>query len=127
MNQMTFNVYCRERLRRTEILAGSAADAPLLIHCRDAEGSFIFRIEFHQFDCPDRTPARTVAATDPVSLHDAIVKIDDCVTDLCRGFLFPGDFKNGIVGADLGTSGAFRTAESPFVRHFRLHKGVQGS
>ena len=85
MHQMPFDMYC---LGRAEMFAGSASDASFLIDGRDAQRVFVVRVFLYESDCSDRAMACTVAAFDLISIDNAELEPDHCMTDLYRGFFF---------------------------------------
>lgn len=86
---VSFNVDCGERSCRTQVLAGTAAYAPFLIDCRNHQRLRIIRILPYHPDGSARAVTCAVAAADFVSIHDAVVKIYNCVSDLDGRLLLP--------------------------------------
>ena len=81
---MSFNVDCRKRSCRAEVLTCSAADTSLLIYGRNHQRLRVVRILSYHLDRSCRAVAGTVAAAYSVCVHDAVVKIHDSMSDLDR-------------------------------------------
>ena len=69
---MTFNIYCAERTRRTQVFARTATYAAFLVHHRNFNRSLIVGIGSYHCYCAGGTMARTVAAFHSVCERYAI-------------------------------------------------------
>ena len=118
---ISFHVNCAERSGRAEVLAGTAADAFVLVHSRHlhlAVWSFIV----HHLDGTSGAVACAVAATDAVGQHNAIVFDPYGVTHVDVGLFLTGNGHDGTGRADLAAACAFGATVAALKRHHGLHK-----
>ncbi len=121
MHLIPFHVNRAKRSGRAEVLAGTAADAFVLIHGRHLHLAVWSFIVYHlDGTCGAMTCA--VAASDAVGQHNAIIFNPNGMTHMDAGLLFPCDRFDGTSGADLAAAGAFGTAIAAFKRHRGLHE-----
>ena len=138
---MSLDVYCAERPRRTQVLAGSAADAFFgvngrYLQCRSPVFSIIFHIPVpvsvplpyrdHYYGSGGAVSG-AVAAFYIVRNDNAVFPYPDCMAYLDGGLLCCRYRQNRACRTDFRAFGAFRPAVSSFVRHFRLHQSQQPS
>ena len=122
---MTFYIYGAKRPGRAEVLAGSAAYAPLGINRRNPRGIFPGRVGFNHRDSPNGTVSGAIPALHPVSKRQAIFSNPHRVAYLYGGFLLFSDSLNSSRRAHFGAFGALRSAVTILVRGFRLHQGLE--
>ena len=118
---VSFHVNCAERSGRAEVLAGTAADAFVLVHGRHlhlAVRAFVV----HHLDGTSGAMTCTVAATDAVGEHYAIFLDPYGVTHVDVGLFLTGNGLDGTGGADLAATGAFGATVTTLKRHHRLHE-----
>ena len=70
---------------------------------------------FHHLDGTGGAVAGTIAATDTIGEHDAVVFHPHGMTYMDGGFLFFGDGLDGTCGTDLAAACAFGTAVADLV------------
>ena len=120
---MAFHVDGREGTGRAKVLTSSAADALRFVHGGYVGSGLILGVEWYHLYGPCGAVACTVAALNLVGDDNAVLLYPDGVSNLYAGFLFGCNGTDGSCGTNLGTTGTFRTAESSFVGHLRLHQG----
>ena len=121
MHLIPLHINCAERSGRAEVLAGTAADAFVLVYGRHLYfpvRSFIF----YHLDGTCGAVACAVAAADTIGQYDAIIFDPNGMTHMDASLLFPCDRFDGTSGADLAASRAFGTAIAAFKRHRGLHE-----
>lgn len=69
---MTFYIDGTERTGRTEILAGTASDAALVVYNRYFGGIRIVFVRWYHLYCPDRAVSGTVATFDTIGQRHTI-------------------------------------------------------
>ena len=115
----------RERTGWTNILAGTTANAGLLV-----DGGHIWRlvvplIEGYHFDGSRRTMARAVATLHSIGHRHAILLDEHGMTYLYRRFLVLVNKFDGSRRTHLTTTRTLRTAMAALVRHLRQHQVQQ--
>lgn len=112
---VTFYIYRAQWAGRTNIFAGSAADAFAFVHYRELRSFFIVRIYGYHFYGSGRAVSAAVSACYIVHHREAQAGVPYGVSDLYGRLFFPSYFLYGACRANLGTLGAFRAAESAFI------------
>ena len=121
MHLIPFHINRAERSGRAEVLAGTAADAFVLVYGRHlhlAVRSFIF----YHLDGTCGAVACAVAATHTIGQYDAIIFNPNGMTHMDTSFFLTGNGLDGTSGADLAAAGAFGTAIAALKRHRGLHE-----
>ena len=119
---MSFYIDGAKRPGRAEVLAGSAAYAPLGINLRNPWGIFPGRVGFNHRDSPDRTVSGAIPALHPVSKWQAIFLNPHQVAYLYGGFLLLGYLLNGPAWTYFGADSTFWPAVALLVGRLRLHQ-----
>ena len=118
---ISFNVNCAERSGRAEVLAGTAADALVLVHGRYLHLAIRAFIVYH-LDGTSGAMSCTVAAADAVGQHHAVLLDPNGMSDMDVGLFLTGDGLDGTGRADLAAAGAFGATVTALKRHHRLHE-----
>ena len=121
MHFIPFHINCAKRSGRAEVLAGTAADAFVLVHGRHlhlAVRTFVI----HHLDSSSGAVACTVAAADAVGEHYAIFLDPYGMTHVDVSLFLTGNGLDGTGRADLAAAGAFGAAIAVLKRHRGLHE-----
>ena len=118
---ISFHVNCAERSGRAEVLAGTAADAFVLVHSRHLYLA-IWAFVIHHLDSSSGAMSCTVAAADAVGQHHAVLLDPNGMTHMDVGLFLTGDGLDGTGRADLAAAGAFGATVAALKRHHRLHE-----
>ena len=121
MHFISFHINCAERSSRAEVLAGTAADAFVLIHGRHLHLAIWTFVVYH-LNGTCGAVACAIAATYTIGQYGAIIFNPNGMTHMDAGLLFPCDRFDGTSGADLAASRAFGTTIATLKRHRRLHE-----
>ena len=121
MHLIPFYVYRAERSGRAEVLAGTAADALVLVNSRNLHCAVRAFVVYH-LDSSCRAVTCAVAAADAVGQHHAIVLDPHGMPHMDICLLLTGNGLDGTGRADLAAAGAFGTAIAALKRHRGLHK-----
>ena len=119
---MAFYVNGTERPGGTEVFASSATDTAFCVYDRQFQGVGVIGNAGQHLYGSGRAVSGAVAASHAIGVDDTIFVDVDGVADLYGGFICRGDGAYSSSRTDVGTSGTFRTAVAPFVRHFGLHQ-----
>ena len=109
MHRMPFHIDCTERPCRAEVLARSAADAPLGIDSRNPYRIHIITVGRDHKYRPGRTVTGTVAAFYTICQRNAVLPYPDCMTDTCGRLLLNSYRSDGTCRADIRAACTFRT------------------
>ena len=120
---MSFDVDGAEGARWTEVLAGAAADAALLVYDGNLRRVGLRGVGGNHRDGLGRTVAGAVAARNPVGERYAVLPHPDGVADLDGRLVGYGDRLDRPGGTHLRALDAFGPAIAPFVGGFGLHEG----
>ena len=118
---IAFYINCAERAGRAEVLAGTAADAAVLVHSRHFHRA-VWTFVVHHLDGSRRAVAFAVAAADAIGQHHAVFFHPDGVADMDACLFFSCDGFDGSSRTHLAASRTFRTTIAAFKRHDRLHE-----
>ena len=121
---ISFHINRAERAGGAEVLAGTAADAAVLIHGGHFHRS-VRTFVIHHLDGSCGAVAFTVAATDTVSQHDAILFNPHGVASMDGCLFLSRDGFDGTSGAYLAAARTFGTAIAALKRHHGLHEVYQ--
>ena len=122
---MSFDIDCAEGACRTEILAGSATDAPLFVHDRNLWRTGVAGIRRHHLNGTGRTVPGTVSAFYSVGERHAVFLYPYGVAYLRGRLVRKCDRAYCSSRTDIAASRTFRAAVTAFVAHFRLHQPHQ--
>ena len=116
-----FHVNCAEWSGRAEVLAGTAADAFVLVNGRHLYLAIWAFIVYH-LDGTSGAMTCTVAATDAVGQHHAVLLDPHGMTHMDAGFFLTGYGLDGTGRADLAAACAFGATVTALKRHHGLHE-----
>ena len=117
-----FDPYCADGPDRAEILAGSAARAPVLEYRRNLQRGFVVGIQGDHHYGSRRAVAGAVAAADPIADRQAVVPVPYGPAYAHCRFLFASQREYRPGGAEFAARRAFRAAPAFLIRRIRLHK-----
>ena len=106
-----------KRSGRTEVFAGTTADAFVLVHGRHLMAFIVYHL-----DGTRRAVAGTVAAADAVGEHHAVFLNPYGMTHMDTGLFLTCDGLDGTGGADLAATRAFGATVAALKRHRGLHE-----
>ena len=118
---ISFHINRAERSGRAAVLAGTAADAFVLVHGRHlylAVRAFVV----HHLNGTCGAVACAVAATHAIGQYNTIIFNPHSMTHMDVGLFFPCDRFDGTSGADLAAACAFGATIAAFKRHRGLHE-----
>ena len=113
MHFISFNINSAERSGRAEVLAGTAADAFVLVHGRHLHLAVRSFIVYH-LNGTSGAMTCAIAATDAVGQHHAVLLDPYGMTHMDAGLFLTGNRLDGTGRADLATTGAFGAAIATF-------------
>jgi hypothetical protein len=119
---VTFDVDGREGTRRTQILAGSTANAAGFVDGRDIGRLLVIRIARNHLNGSHRTVACTVATLHTIVDGHTVLLDKHGVTYLCGSLVLSLDGQNGTSGTNLRTTVALRATIATLVRHRGHHQ-----
>ncbi len=126
MHLIPFHINRAKRSGRAEVLAGTAADAFVLVHGRHlhlAVRSFVV----DHLNGTRRTVACAVAARHTVGQYHTVFLNPHGMSDMDVGLCLAGNGLDGTGGADLAATRAFGTAVAALKRHDGLHEVLEVS
>ena len=118
---VSFHVNCAERSGRAEVLAGTAADAFVLVHSRHLHLAVWSFIVYH-LDGTSGAMTCAVAAADAVGQYHAVLLDPNGMSDMDVGLFLTGNGLDGTSRADLAATCAFGAAVAALKRHDGLHE-----
>ena len=124
MHFIPFHINRAKRSGRAEVLAGTAADAFVLVHGRHlhlAVRSFVV----DHLNGTRRTVARAVAARHTVGQYHTVFLNPYSMSDMDVSLCLAGNGLDGTGGADLAATRAFGTAVAALKRHDGLHEVLE--
>lgn len=123
---MPFDIDCRERACRTQILAGTASGADGCVDDRNLQCVLVFRgvilVERYHRYRTSRAVAGAVSAWYAVGCRQAVLAYPYGMTYLYGRFHVLAYLRYGSCRAEIAASCALRTAVSALVTHGRLHQ-----
>ena len=121
MHFIPFYINRAERTGRAEVLAGTTADALVLVHGRHLYCAVRAFVVYH-LDGSRRAVTCAVAAADAIGQHHTIVLDPYGMTHMDVCLLLTGNGLNGTSRADLAAAGAFGATIAVLKRHRGLHE-----
>ena len=122
MPLIAFHIYRAVGSRRTEVLAGTAAYAPFLVHDGYLQRFLIIGIHRYHHYGSCGTVACAVSTAHSIAYRQTVLPYPYGMTYPCRRFLLTCYGLYGISMAHLRTACTLRAAISSFVRHLGLHE-----
>lgn len=122
---MTFHIDSTEGACGTEMLTGSATNAPLRVDHRYLQGLGVVRVRVDHEYGSCRTVAGTVATRDVVGKRHTILLYPYGMSDACGRLFLYGDRPDGSCRAYVSALRTLRSAIALLVCHLGLHQGFQ--